>query len=73
MIIKADIYKKGRGKNLPANRNLIAGPYNRAGGFKEMAEKFIEANPDPENTKVKKNFKSCRRFYTIVDKLNNQM
>ena len=48
-----DIYKEGRGKNLPANRNLIAGPYNRTGGFKEMAEKFIEANPDPENPKVK--------------------
>ena len=48
-----DIFKKGRGKNLPANRNLIAGPYNRAGGFKQMAEKFIEANPDPENPKVK--------------------
>ena len=41
-----DIYKKGRGKNLPANRNLIAGPYNRTGGFKDMAEKFIVANPD---------------------------
>jgi hypothetical protein len=37
-----DIYKKGRGKNLPANRNLIAGPYNRTGGFKQMAEKYIE-------------------------------
>ena len=48
-----DIFKKGRGKNLPVNRNLIAGPYNRAGGFKQMAEKFIEANPDPENPKVK--------------------
>jgi len=48
-----DIFKKGRGKNLPANRNLIAGPYNRTGGFKQMAEKFIEANPDPENPKVK--------------------
>jgi len=41
-----DIYKKGRGKNLPANRNLIMGPYNRTGGFKDMAEKFIVANPD---------------------------
>ena len=47
-----DIFKKGRGKNLPYNRNLIAGPYNRAGGFKEMAEKFIEKNPDPSNPKV---------------------
>ena len=48
-----DIFKKGRGKNLPANRNLIAGPYNRSGGFKEMAEKFIESNPNPEDPKVK--------------------
>ena len=47
-----DIFKKGRGKDLPYNRNLIAGPYNRAGGFKEMAEKFIEKNPDPSNPKV---------------------
>ena len=47
-----DIFKKGRGKDLPYNRNLIAGPYNRAGGFKEMAEKFIEKNPDPSNSKV---------------------
>ena len=47
-----DIFKKGRGKNLPYNRNLIAGPYNRKGGFKEMAEKFIEKNPDPSNPKV---------------------
>ena len=48
-----DIYKEGRGKNLPANRNLIAGPYNRTGGFKQMAEKFIESNPNPEDPKVK--------------------
>ena len=41
-----DIYKKGKGKNLPYNRNLIMGPYNRTGGFKDMAEKFIAANPD---------------------------
>ena len=47
-----DIFKEGRGKNLPYNRNLIAGPYNRKGGFKEMAEKFIEKNPDPSNPKV---------------------
>ena len=39
-----DIYKEGRGKNLPYNRNLILGPYNRAGGFKDAAEKFIEKN-----------------------------
>ena len=54
-----DIYKKGRGKNLPANRNLIAGPYNRAGGFKEMAEKFIESNPNPEDPKVKNILKTA--------------
>ena len=47
-----DIYKEGRGKNLPYNRNLIAGPYNRAGGFKQRAEQFIEKNPDPSNPKV---------------------
>ena len=41
-----DIYKKGKGKNLPYNRNLIMGPYNRNGGFKDMAEKFIAANPN---------------------------
>ena len=41
-----DIYKKGKGKNLPYNRNLIMGPYNRPGGFKDMAEKFIAANPN---------------------------
>ena len=41
-----DIYKKGKGKNLPYNRNLIMGPYNRTGGFKDMAEKFIAANPN---------------------------
>ena len=45
-----DIFKKGRGKNLPANRNLIAGPYNRSGGFKEMAEKYIESNPNPDRS-----------------------
>ena len=54
-----DIYKKGRGKNLPANRNLIAGPYNRAGGFKEMAEKFIESNPNPNDPKVKNILKTA--------------
>jgi len=40
-----DIYKEGRGKNLPYNRNLILGPYNRTGGFKDAAEKFIQNNP----------------------------
>ena len=47
-----DIYKKGKMKDFPYNRNLILGPYNRTGGFKESAEKFIEKFPDPENPKV---------------------
>jgi hypothetical protein len=54
-----DIYKKGRGKNLPANRNLIAGPYNRSGGFKQMAEKYIESNPNPDDPKVKNILKTA--------------
>ena len=54
-----DIFKKGRGKNLPANRNLIAGPYNRSGGFKEMAEKYIESNPNPDDPKVKNILKTA--------------
>src|SRR6056300_1697621 len=47
-----DIYKQGKMKDFPYNRNLILGPYNRTGGFKEMAEKFIEKNPDSSNPKV---------------------
>jgi hypothetical protein len=47
-----DIYKTGKMKDFPYNRNLILGPYNRTGGFKEMAEKFIENFPDPSNPKV---------------------
>jgi hypothetical protein len=47
-----DIYKKGKMKDFPYNRNLILGPYNRTGGFKDTAEKFLEANPDPDNPKV---------------------
>ena len=47
-----DIYKKGKMKDFPYNRNLILGPYNRTGGFKEAAEKFIEKNPDRTNPKV---------------------
>lgn len=47
-----DIYKKGKMKDFPYNRNLILGPYNRTGGFKESAEKFIEKFPDPNNPKV---------------------
>ena len=49
-----DIFKKGRGKNLPYNRNLIMGPHNRTGGFKEMAEKYIQKNPNPNDPKVKR-------------------
>lgn len=41
-----DIYKKGAMKDFPYNRNLTLGPYNRAGGFKDAAEKFITNNPD---------------------------
>lgn len=41
-----DIYKKGAMKDFPYNRNLILGPYNRTGGFKDAAEKFIKNNPD---------------------------
>jgi hypothetical protein len=47
-----DIYKTGKMKDFPYNRNLILGPYNRKGGFKESAEKFIEKFPDPSNPKV---------------------
>jgi len=48
-----DIYKTGKMKDFPYNRNLILGPYNRTGGFKATAEKFIEKFPDPNNPKVK--------------------
>ena len=41
-----DIFKKGKLKDFPYNRNLIMGPHNRTGGFKQMAEKFIEKNPN---------------------------
>jgi hypothetical protein len=47
-----DIYKTGKMKDFPYNRNLILGPYNRTGGFKESAEKFIEKFPDSSNPKV---------------------
>jgi len=46
-----DIYKTGKMKNLPYNRNLILGPHNRSGGFKAMAEKFIEKNPNDPKVK----------------------
>ncbi len=48
-----DVRKAGAMKDFPYNRNLILGPHNRSGGFKDMAEKFIEKNPDPNNPKVK--------------------
>ena len=48
-----DVRKTGAMKDFPYNRNLILGPHNRSGGFKDMAEKFIEKNPDPNNLKVK--------------------
>jgi len=48
-----DVRKAGAMKDFPYNRNLILGPHNRSGGFKDMAEKFIEKNPDPKNPKVK--------------------
>ena len=48
-----DIYKKGKMKNLPYNRNPIMGPHNRSNGFKAMAEKYIQKNPDPNDPKVK--------------------
>ena len=48
-----DVRKAGAMKDFPYNRNLILGPHNRSGGFKDMAEKFIEKNPNPKNPKVK--------------------
>ena len=61
-----DIFKKGRGKDLPYNRNLIAGPYNRTGGFKEMAEKYIESNPDPDDPKVKKILEKAKELKITI-------
>ena len=46
-----DIYKKGSMKDFPYNRNLILAPHNRSGGFKAMAEKFIENNTDSPKVK----------------------
>ena len=48
-----DIYKEGKMKNLPYNRNPIMGPHNRSNGFKAMAEKYIKKNPNPNDPKVK--------------------
>ena len=50
-----DIRKIGSKKDFPYNRNLILGPHNRSGGFKDMAEKFIEKNPnDPKVNNILK-------------------
>ena len=57
-----DIFKKGKLKDFPYNRNLILGPYNRPGGFKIMAETFIEKNPDPNNVKVKNIIKKAKEL-----------
>ena len=57
-----DIYKKGKLKDLPYNRNFILGPYNREGGFKKMAETFIEKNPDANNIKVKNIIKKAEEL-----------
>jgi len=57
-----DIFKKGKLKDLPYNRNFILGPYNREGGFKETAEIFIEKNPDANNAKVKNIIKKAEEL-----------
>ncbi len=57
-----DVRKTGAMKDFPYNRNLILGPHNRAGGFKDMAEKFIEKNPDPNNPKVKNIIKKAEEL-----------
>ena len=46
-----DIFKEGKMKDFPYNRNLIMAPHNRAGGFKQMAESYIEKNPDSPKIK----------------------
>ena len=46
-----DIFKEGKMKDFPYNRNLIMAPHNRAGGFKQMAESFIEKNPNSPKIK----------------------
>ena len=57
-----DVRKAGAMKDFPYNRNLILGPYNRSGGFKDMAEKFIEKNPDPKNPKIKNIIKKAEEL-----------
>ena len=49
-----DIYKEGKMKNLPYNRNPIMGPHNRSNGFKATAERYIKKNPNPNDPKVQK-------------------
>ena len=46
-----DIFKEGKMKDFPYNRNLIMAPHNRAGGFKQAAESFIEKNLDSPKVK----------------------
>ena len=57
-----DVRKAGAMKDFPYNRNPILGPHNRAGGFKDMAEKFIEKNPNPKNSKVKNIIKKAEEL-----------
>jgi hypothetical protein len=57
-----DVRKAGAMKDFPYNRNPILGPHNRSGGFKDMAEKFIEKNPDPKNSKVKNIIKKAEEL-----------
>ena len=57
-----EVRKAGAMKDFPYNRNLILGPYNRSGGFKDMAEKFIEKNPDPKNPKIKNIIKKAEEL-----------
>ena len=47
-----DIYKTGKMKDFPYNRNLILGPHNRSDGFKATAEKYISKNPDSPKVKT---------------------
>jgi hypothetical protein len=57
-----DVRKAGAMKDFPYNRNPILGPHNRSGGFKDMAEKFIEKNPDSKNPKVKNIIKKAEEL-----------
>ena len=47
-----DIFKPGKMKDFPANRNLILGPHNRSDGFKATAEKYISKNPNSPKVKT---------------------